>query len=208
MDELTQKYLRHIKGAQSKAAGAHFEKQISNSIEWHQKHRLMRLCKTPEPIRQIGRLNSKGQFLACYSEKAQVDFAGTMIGGKSIRFEAKQTSSDRFAFDRLSKEQMTDLTEHQKLGAYCFVLICFGVDDFYRIPWDIWRNMKEIYGRKYIKASDVQEFKLPCHSGVIKLLSGIVSYKELPDEADRCVACGDYTHEGSQLCYNCQKQLR
>lgn len=204
-----QRYKRQIAGARARIAGEIFENQIEGSLRWHIDRGLLKANKTPEPMKPLGKPNARGQFLACYTKKAQVDFSGTMYGGRSVRFEAKQTDSDRFEHKRLTDEQMDDLRDHQKLGALCFVLLCFGFDHFYRVPWQVWANMKEIYGRKYVTEKDVQQFRIPVSSGVLKILHGIIDINEadaplsLPDI---CVSCGQYAGEGSHVCPNCQKE--
>ena len=204
-----QRYKRQIAGARARIAGEIFENQIEGSLRWHIDRGLLKANKTPEPMKPLGKPNTRGQFLACSTKKAQVDFCGTMYGGRSVRFEAKQTDSDRFEHKRLTDEQMDDLRDHQKLGALCFVLLCFGFDHFYRVPWQVWENMKEIYGRKYVTERDVQQFRIPVSSGVLKILHGIIDINEagtplsLPDI---CVSCGQYAGEGSHVCPNCQKE--
>ena len=204
-----QRYKRQIAGARARIAGEIFENQIEGSLRWHIDRGLLKANKTPEPMKPLGKPNARGQFLACYTKKAQVDFCGTMYGGRSVRFEAKQTDSDRFEHKRLTDEQMDDLRDHQKLGALCFVLLCFGFDHFYRVPWQVWENMKLAYGRLYVTEKDVQQFRIPYTAGVLKILHGIIDINEagtplsLPDI---CVSCGQYAGEGSHVCPNCQKE--
>ena len=204
-----QRYKRQIAGARSRVAGEFFERQIEGSLQWHFDRRLLKANKTPEPMKQIGPKGKDGRFLAHYEKKAQVDFCGTMYGGRSVRFEAKQTDTDRFEHKRLTDEQMDDLRDHQKLGALCFVLLCFGADHFYRVPWQVWEAMKEIYGRKYVTEKDVQQFRIPYISGVIKILHGILDVNDLPELAplpDICVSCGQYAGEGSHVCTTCREK--
>lgn len=204
-----QRYKRQIAGARARIAGEIFENQIEGSLRWHIDRGLLKANKTPEPMKPLGKPNARGQFLACYTKKAQVDFCGTMYGGRSVRFEAKQTDSDRFEHKRLTDEQMDDLRDHQKLGALCFVLLCFGFDHFYRVPWQVWENMKEIYGRKYVTERDVQQFRIPVSSGVLKILHGIIDINKADTPLslpDICVSCGQYAGEGSHVCPNCQKE--
>ena len=203
------KYRRQIAGARARVAGATFENMIAASLQWHFDRSLLKADKTPEPMKPISKPNKLGQFLAVYEKKAQVDFCGTMRGGRAVRFEAKQTDTEKFERKRLTDDQMDDLRDHQKLGALCFVLLCFGFDHFYRVPWQVWENMKEIYGRKHVTEKDVQKFRIPCTAGVIKILHGIVDVNNLPDPAplpDICVACGEYAGEGSHVCPNCRKE--
>lgn len=204
-----QRYKRQIIGARSRIAGETFESQIEDSLRWHFDRKLLKATKTPEPMKPIRPMGKKGQFLACYEKKAQVDFCGTMYGGRSVRFEAKQTDSDRFERRRLTTEQMDDLRDHQSLGALCFVLICFGFDHFYRVPWKVWENMKAIYGRQYVTEKDIQQFRVPYTSGIIKILHGIININETAAHLalpDLCVSCGQYAGEGSWICSQCKKE--
>lgn len=167
-----EQYKRSIAAARSRIAGETFEAQIEASLHWHETHGLMRARKTPEPMKPIRPMNG-GQFVACYTKRAQVDFSGTMFGGRAVRFEAKQTDSGRFERGRLTDEQMDDLRENEALGALCFVILCFGYDHFYRVPWKLWDNMKQTFGRQYVTEEDVARFRLPYVAGVIKILDGI-----------------------------------
>ena len=167
-----EQYKRSIAAARSRIAGETFEAQIEVSLHWHETHGLMRARKTPEPMKPIRPMNG-GQFVACYTKRAQVDFSGTMFGGRAVRFEAKQTDSGRFERGRLTDGQMDDLRENEALGALCFVILCFGYDHFYRVPWKFWDNMKQTFGRQYVTEEDVARFRLPYVAGVIKILDGI-----------------------------------
>lgn len=68
---------------------------------------------------------------------------------------------------------MDSLTEHDRLGAAAFIAVSFGLQDFYRIPWNVWRDMKAIYGRKHIKQAELEPYRVEYIAGVIKLLEGI-----------------------------------
>lgn len=201
---------RQYRGLQSKRAGEHFENMIEASCIWYREHGLACIDKTPEPTKQLSKPNYKGQFLACYEKAAQPDYQGTVEGGRSVVFEAKHTDDDRIKYDRLTKDQIDDLEMHSKLGAVAFVLVSFGLEGFFRIPWEVWRSMKGIYGRKYITRQEAERFRVPYTMGVIKMLEGIC-----PDEKDAaflthgtcpdlCVVCGKYAGEGTQICPDCQ----
>lgn len=172
-------------GARSRIAGGIFENQIEGSLRWHEERGILKATKTPEPMKPLGKPNKKGQFLACYVKHAQVDFSGTMRGGRSVRFEAKQTDTEKFERKRLTDEQMKDLRGHEKLGALCFVLCCFGYDRYYRVPWGVWENMKTIYGRQYVTEEDLKQYRIPYVAGVIKIMYGLVEVSEYTKEGDR-----------------------
>jgi recombination protein U len=201
-------YKKMIAGRQARHNGDYFERQILASIEWYKDHGVLEADKTPEPMKPLGAKGRDGRFLACYTKKAQVDFCGTMYGGRSIRFEAKQTDGDRFERKRLTDEQMEDLREHQRMGALCFVLCCFGLTNVYRVPWIVWDEMKARFGRLYVTEADLKPFRIPCTVNVIKFMDGIIDVNEpRPDLSlpDICVCCGRYAGEGSWICPTCRK---
>ena len=162
---------RVLIGTRSRAAGSAFEDDIISSLEWFEQMGIMRVKKTPEPVRQLSAKDENGHFKACYEKKAQVDFAGTVNGGIAIRFEAKQTDTDRFLRTRLSDEQMQDLDANFRLGAICFVLLCFGAYSYYRVPWPVWRDMKQIFGRQYVTEEDLPQYRIEARNGVIQILN-------------------------------------
>lgn len=164
---------RSRKGLQSRRAGEHFEQMIEASLIWYEQKGVACVEKTPEPMKPLRPPNRQGQFLACYVKAAQPDFKGTITGGRSVVFEAKHTDGDRIEYGRLSDEQVEKLSTHYKLGAAAFVLVSFGLQEFFRIPWEIFRDMKEIYGRKYIKQSELEQYSVEYIAGVLKLLDGI-----------------------------------
>lgn len=177
-DKERRQYERRVTGAQSRMAGQIFEQRIEESISYYEERGFMRARKTPEPMKPIKPMGKQGQFLACYTKAAQVDFSGTLDGGQAVRFEAKQTDTTRFNRDRLTEEQMVDLEEHQKLGAFCFVILCFGFNNFYRVPWDTWRDMKAIYGRQYVTEKDIEQYRLHEKNGIILILDGLMYDEE------------------------------
>lgn len=192
--------IRSLRGLQSKRAGEHFENMISASLRWYEASGIACIEKTPEPTKQLRPPNSKGQFIACYTKVGQPDFKGTLNGGRSVVFEAKHTDDERIKYDRLTKEQIEKLETHHRLGALAFVLVSFGLEGFYRIPWTVWRDMKEHFGRKYILHEEAERFRVQYISGVIRLL------EEAPPLPDTCVSCGEYAGEGSHLCPECRKK--
>ena len=164
---------RSQRGRQSRIMGDHFENLIAASLRWYEDKGVACIEKTPEPMKPLRAPNRQGQFLACYVKAGQPDFKGTLTGGRSVVFEAKHTDGDRIEYNRLTDEQVEKLSTHHKLGAAAFVLISFGLQDFYRIPWEVWRDMKAIYGRKHIKQPELEPYRVQYIAGVLKLLEGI-----------------------------------
>lgn len=166
---------RQLVGAQSRALGAAFERQIEISLAWYKRNDIAVIDKTPEPMKPIKPMGA-GRFVACYTHAAQVDYAGTLTGGRSVRFEAKATTSGRFEYKRVSGEQLKNLCDHAKRGACCFVLCAFAADRVYRLPWWAWEQFPETLGRKYWTEADADTIgarKLKVVAGHINILDGI-----------------------------------
>ncbi len=156
-------------GYRNREAGAAFEGLIQTALGWYEAKGIAKVEKTPEPMRPLSKPNGRGQFLACFTKQAQADYTGTMRDGRSVRFEAKQTDTEKVAYSRLTKTQQDDLDAHQKLGALCFVLLCFGADRFYRIPWGVWKNMKKIFGHMYVTEAEISNYRVPFDNGIIRI---------------------------------------
>lgn len=164
-------------------AGEIFESAIEASLKWYELRGEACVEKTPEPMKPLRRPNRQGQFLACYVKAGQPDYKGTLNGGRAVVFEAKHTDSDRIEYSRLTQEQRDRLDLHHKLGAVAFVLVSFGLRDFYRIPWEVWRDMKELSGYKHMKRPECEPYRVQYMAGVIKLLEGVaLSYNEKKEQ--------------------------
>ena len=87
----------------------------------------------------------RGKIVSCkVEEKATVDFMGR-FGQVPVAFEAKHSSNNRIALDRIQEHQgdfLTDWTIDKVSGSkqgIGFVLVSFKFDDFYLVPWEYWR---------------------------------------------------------------------
>ena len=161
---------RQLQGAINKAKGKNFEEYIDRSFTHYAFKGVALIDKTPEPMRPTKSLG-KGKFIAFFEKNAQPDYKGTLKGGKSIILEAKFTSSDRMEQSRVLNEQADYMTKQQRLGALCFVIAGFGSGEVYRVPWDVWRNMKELFGRKYATEADLEKYRvLAGRNGLLMLL--------------------------------------
>lgn len=150
---------KQLMGSRSRAAGLAFEKLIEASCEVYKNRKLAYIEKTPEPMRPISGADRQGKFTAIYTATAQPDYKGTLAGGRAVVFEAKHTDSDTMKQERVTPAQAEALSMHYNLGALCFVLISIK-DRYFAVPWTVWDGMKQIYGRKYITASDVKEYEV------------------------------------------------
>ncbi len=142
----------------SRERGKAFEARIDASLEYYRSRGYAAVEKTPEPMKPIKSLGD-GKFIACYVKKAQADYKGLVKGGRTVIFEAKYTDSDRLAQDRVTQEQADYLNEHTALGARCYVIGGFSSGNVYLIPWAVWSDMKNQFGRKYATEADLQPYK-------------------------------------------------
>ncbi len=159
-----------IMGKRSKASGAYFEKMIEAGCRYYEERGLAKIEKQSEPVHYIKPYGTRGQFIANYAKKSGVDYKGVVRGGYTVCFEAKHTDSDRMLQSRVEPHQMKYLEGYEQLGATCFILVSFGLTDFYNIPILVWRNMKAFYGRKYITKEDVGKYRIRNLGQVLKFL--------------------------------------
>lgn len=153
--------------ATNNAQGHLFENAIEAACNTYRDTGRAEISKTPEPFRVLSK-SYNGIFTGRFTAHAQPDFQGTLSDGRSIVFEAKTTTCDRMKRDVLTKEQQEALERHMNLGAVAAVCICIE-DKFFFVPWTVWRDMKEHYGRKYITANDVERYQVKFNGAVLFL---------------------------------------
>ena len=163
------KVQNQIKGARNKRNGKQFEDVIEASCVQYFLDKVAKIEKTPEPVKQLGPKQKNGTFIACYEKKAQADYKGTLTGGRAVCFEAKHTECDRIQRSAVSEDQEGCLDDMMEMGAVCFVLVSFGFRSFFKVPWGVWKNMKQIYGRKYLKPEDIEQYRVE-YRGYLKFL--------------------------------------
>jgi len=168
-----------IRGRQNRASGQMFEKFIEEACELYKMCGIAAIEKTPEamvPIRPYGNRNS-GQFVAYYSKQAQPDFKGCIKGGKTIMFDAKHTINDQIKQAAVSEKQKEMFDQYEKMGATCFVVVSLSLNDFYRVPWSIWKNMKEKFGHLYMSRKELEPYRVPLRGMEILFLEGLEGEK-------------------------------
>lgn len=166
--------LRALQGARSRAQGGRLEEQIEASCALLTETGRADISKTPEPMKPVSQPNKSGQFRAVYTKKAEPDFKGVMLGGRAVMFEAKSTGTGRLNKDRVLPEQVKKLDSYTALGAHCFIVATFDGLRVYRIPWTVWRSMKQRYGRNYVTEADIKEYAVRFGPGFTPdLLRGI-----------------------------------
>lgn len=153
---------RQRQGAVSKAQGKLFEDRLDAAFARYRESGFAIVEKTPEPMRPTESLGG-GRFVAFFEKKAQPDYKGTIKGGRTVMFEAKFTSTAKIEQNRVTPGQAEYLDRHQALGARCYILAGFSSGGVYRFPWPVWRDMKALFGRKYISESDtaIQDYQVP-----------------------------------------------
>ncbi len=149
------------------ARGHVFEEEIKKACRHYKAQRRAKIDKIPEPFRVVQK-HGKGMFTGRFTAAAEPDYQGTLAGGRSIVFEAKYTATDRMSQNVLTQEQMATLEDHAGLGAV--TAVCVGIKEhFFFVPWDVWRDMKAIYGRKYVTWEDLHPYRVKFNGTVLFL---------------------------------------
>jgi recombination protein U len=170
------------------AQGHIFEDAITRACKLYAMQGKATVDKTPEPFRVLHKQRD-GIFTGRFTALAQPDFQGTLNNGQSIVFEAKYTTTDRISRNVLTQEQQETLEAHHLMGAQTAV-VCGIQSDFFRIPWVIWRDMKQIYGRQYLQATDIEQYRIK-FDGAVRFLDYIGGKKPMKIACDKCLKVED-----------------
>ena len=161
---------RQYQGKLNHDLGQQFESIVDSACEWYLSASEADIEKTPEPLKVVKNLGN-GKFLAVFTKKAQPDYKGTLKGGRSVLFDAKHTTTGQMEQSKVTPEQAAALERGSRMGATCFVLIGFDMQRFFRIPWTVWRDMKAVFGRKYVRPEELDEYRVTVgRSGVLLFL--------------------------------------
>lgn len=161
-------------GKISREKGQFFENMIIDSARFYENRGISVIDKTPEPMKILGVSDrSRGRFIACFEKKAQPDFKGILIDSTMILFDAKHTDSDRIQRSVVTPEQEECFERYMKLGAMCFLVVSIGFEDYYRVPWIVFRDMKKIYGHAYMKGEELKPYHIKYSNGILRFLDGI-----------------------------------
>ena len=167
---------RQFVGFRNKRNGAMWEDWITNAIK-NLYREFASIEKTPEPFHMTGRVAGRGkqtgEVKGYYEAKAQPDFKGVLRGGRCIFFEAKNTDTDKIKQNCGTETQFKAMNRYQELGGLCYVMVSMGLINFYRVPWEVWQNMKELFGHKHMTEKDLAPYKLQQRGCFIKILDGI-----------------------------------
>lgn len=158
---------RQYQNAKNNAMGHAFEDHIMAGCTQYALQGRAEIEKTPEPFR-VMKKHVQGMFMGRFTSKAQPDFQGTLKGGQSICFEAKYTTTDKLRQNILTEEQRRKLENHHRLGGVTGV--CAGIqNEFYFVPWPVWRDMKKHFGRKHVTAQDLEPYTVLFNGAIMFL---------------------------------------
>lgn len=164
-----------IRGARNRKQGEVFEEYIVRACELYRDRSIAFIEKTPEPFKVTGTLGS-GKFVGHFQKAAQPDFKGTVLGGGSIVFDAKSTSTDKIKLSCLTTEQAEALTLHGLLGAEAYVLCGWNFRDFAMIPFHVFKNAGTLNGHLYWTAEEAKQhgYDVKIKNGYIDFLEGVI----------------------------------
>lgn len=167
-------YSRALTGSRSRASGEYFEGMISAACRFYEERGICVIEKTPEPMKVLKPYDRRrGQFICCFAKQAQPDFKGVLMDSTMVLFDAKHTDKEKIMRSVVTEEQEECFERYMKLGAMCFLVVSIGLDKFYRVPWVVFRDMKKIYGHKYMDEKDLEAYKIKYLNGVLRFLDGI-----------------------------------
>lgn len=159
-------------GLRSKRSGALFESILNRSCEFYLEQGFAQIEKNPEPFHTIKHLDG-GKMIGFYEKAAQPDYKGCLCDGTCIVFEAKHTDTDRIRQSAVTEHQQKELEIYSGFGAQCFVMVSFGLESFYRVTWDTWKNMKQMFGHLYMNEQDLKPYMLQTSGAILLILDGI-----------------------------------
>lgn len=174
LDKKKKSVVRSMNGRRSRAMGEHFEQMILTASNFYEEKGISVIDKTPEPLKVLKVYNrASGQFVCCFAKKAQPDFKGILMDSTMILFDAKHTDKEKIERGVVTEEQEKCFERYMKMGAMCFLVVSLGFEKFYRVPWVVFRDMKKIYGHKYMSESELEPYKLKYSNGILRFLDGI-----------------------------------
>ena len=165
-------YKRQIMGQRNKSNGALFEQYIENACKRYLELDIAYIEKTPETF-HVSQNNRDGTFTGYYEKKCQPDFKGILCDGTGIMFEAKHTDADNIKQSVVTEYQWKSLDSYERYGARCYVMVSIQFTYFYRIPWQVWKSMKNLFGHKYMNKKELDPYRLKRTFQMVHILDGI-----------------------------------
>lgn len=173
---------KSIIGKRSRENGKFFENMIIDSARFYENKGISVIDRTPEPMKILRESDrSKGRFIACFEKQAQPDFKGILKDSTMILFDAKHTDTDRIQRTVVTEEQETCFERYMSMGAMCFLVVSIGFENYYRVPWVVFRDMKKIYGHAYMNKDELATYRIKYSGGILRFLDGI-ELKESEEE--------------------------
>ncbi len=169
---------RSMAGRRARAGGEAFEDMVIQASRYYESKGISVIDKTPEAFKVLKPYDrSRGQFVCCFTKQAQPDFKGILMDSTMVLFDAKHTDKGRIRRDVVTQEQEYCFERYGNMGALCFLVVSLGFESYYRVPWVVFRDMKAIYGRKYMDASDLEPYRVMFSGGILRFLDGIMIKK-------------------------------
>lgn len=172
IQNVQRKYKAQIIGRNSKKTGETFERWISTACKFYLNKGFAHIEKTPEPFHITGK-DMNGVVRGYYEKKGQPDYKGILCDGTGIMFEAKHTDADRIKQSVITDTQWENLDIYERFGAHCYVMVSIRLESFFRVPWSVWKNMKELFGHKYMNETELEAHRIGQDQCTILLLEGI-----------------------------------
>jgi hypothetical protein len=138
----------------TRAAG--WEVQLDH---WHAGYRARGLAdvqRVHPGVRVLGRPDAKGQFRACWSGVGPVDFMGTLLGGRSVAFDAKSCASASWSRSVIPDHQAAMLDRWTKLGAYTGIALQMPTSRWW-LAWSLLR----LHPRPTLRVGDLEQIGEP-----------------------------------------------
>lgn len=175
---------RHYRALQSLLSGRLLENEIEIACRQYASSGRAVIYKTPENFRCIKK-SATGRFTGQFISHAQPDYQGTLYGGQSIAFEAKFTDKNKLSQSVLTDTQFNMLQEHLSAGAAAF--ICCGIiDKYFMIPFDVWADMKKVYGRCYVTQNDIYSYQVKRTMSAVMFLDYINRSWRIGQRQSKC----------------------
>ena len=177
-------FSKAIKGAQARASGEAFERMVMAAAAFYEDRGISVIDKTPEAFKILRPADrSKGQFICCFTKQAQPDFKGILIDSTMVLFDAKHTDKNQIRRDVVTTEQEECFERYMKMGAMCFLVVSLAFEKFYRVPWVVFRDMKKIYGHKYMGETELKPYRVDYRGGILRFLDGVQLRERRSDES-------------------------
>ena len=123
---------RRMAGARGHAQGHGFERSLDDLHIHYRSARRAWVEKVPSPYRVLKVLGG-GRFTGAFEGEGPPDYTG-IVAGRTVVFDAKQTSDTRWGFDHLAIHQAGALEEVASYGGFAFVLLWMG-GIVWVLPW-------------------------------------------------------------------------